>query len=48
MDEDIATIDVTRIEVGPSMCELSAPLTLEVEFSTDNFVPDAFWEIKVS
>ena len=46
-DEELATINVTNIEVGPSMCELQSPLNLEVDFTNDNFLPDAVWEVKV-
>lgn len=40
-------VDVTKIVVEPNVCELSAPLNLDVEFTVDAAVVGGQWEVKV-
>lgn len=47
-DEDAApVVDVTSISVEPNMCQLEAPLALDVAFSLDSPVIGGVWEVKV-
>jgi hypothetical protein len=46
-DVEVPSLDVKRITVEPNVCELTAPLGLDVEFTLDRPVAGGVWEIKV-
>ena len=44
----VPTVDVTRIEVTPNMCNLENELRLTMDFATESALPNSHWEIKVT
>ena len=44
----VPTVDVTRIEVTPNMCNLENELRLTMDFATESALPGSHWEIKVT
>ena len=51
-DEDaylngLPQVEVKTIEISPNPAALTDELHLEIDFTVDQAIPDAFWEIKV-
>lgn len=46
-DVESPSLDVKRIVIEPNVCELTAPLGMDVDFTLDRPVSGGVWEIKV-
>mmetsp|Transcript_34435 Transcript_34435/g.82201 ORF Transcript_34435/g.82201 Transcript_34435/m.82201 type:complete len:156 (-) Transcript_34435:27-494(-) len=45
-DDSVPTIDVSRLSAEPSIAPVTAPLTLEIDFSCSAAVRAAVWQVK--